>query len=227
MPTYPRDPELHKNHRARLRKKVSTGGFESLEDHELLELILFFSIPRVDTNETAHIAIKTFGSLTGVLSASPDELLGLPRIGPNSVVLLKTLQALCERYLHGYSVGGRLLTGTSDVVRLSREWYADRGNTNLLVITMDSLCRLQRTAALCVGGDVYERCVAVQREALPGAGVAVAVAYVGRDGFSSPTKEDRLFAKELAARLRRSEISLLEAVVFIGNEPIALSDYAL
>ena len=54
---------IHDGHRERLRKKFKEGN---IEDHELLELLLFFSIPRVNTNEIAHRLIEKFGSVNGV-----------------------------------------------------------------------------------------------------------------------------------------------------------------
>ncbi|MCR5635870.1 MAG: hypothetical protein K6F76_01635 [Clostridiales bacterium] len=61
-------------HRNRLRHKFELGGLEILEEHEILELLLFYCIPRRDTNKIAHDLINKFGSLTNVLNADKDEL---------------------------------------------------------------------------------------------------------------------------------------------------------
>ena len=66
--------QLHKDHRSRLRKRYEENGLDSFEDHNVLELLLFYAIPRRDTNPAAHRLISKFGSLSGVFSASVEEL---------------------------------------------------------------------------------------------------------------------------------------------------------
>ena len=59
----------HENHRARLRETFRKAGVEGMPDHNLLEFLLFYSIPRKDTNELVHRLISTFGSLNRVFDA--------------------------------------------------------------------------------------------------------------------------------------------------------------
>ncbi len=66
--------KVHSGHRKRLRDRAEKYGFDSLEDHEFLELLLFYAIPRVNTNPIAHELINRFGSLGDVLDASVEEL---------------------------------------------------------------------------------------------------------------------------------------------------------
>jgi DNA repair protein RadC len=61
-------------HRERLRARFNTGGIEAVQPHELLELILFRSLPRRDVKDLAHELIHDFGDLSAVLSAAPSEL---------------------------------------------------------------------------------------------------------------------------------------------------------
>ena len=72
---------LHAGHRKRLRDRVDNFGLDSLEDHEFLELLLFYGIPRKNTNLLAHDLLDHFGKLENVFSASVEELMecGLPR----------------------------------------------------------------------------------------------------------------------------------------------------
>ena len=65
---------LHDGHRQRMRQQFLSHGPQSMADHELLELALFYAIPRRDTNETAHRLLEQFGSLDRVLTAPEQEL---------------------------------------------------------------------------------------------------------------------------------------------------------
>ena len=67
------DKTIHNGHRHRLREKFIKHS-DSFSDHELLELLLTYAIPRVDTNKTAHKLIDAFGSLQAVISADPKVL---------------------------------------------------------------------------------------------------------------------------------------------------------
>ena len=62
----------HDGHRARLKERFDKTRLLGFADHEVLELILFHSIPRRDTNPIAHALIREFGSLRGVLMAAPE-----------------------------------------------------------------------------------------------------------------------------------------------------------
>ena len=97
---------LHDGHRARLKKRFLEYGAEGIDDVNLLELLLFFALPRVDTNETAHELLARFGTIDGVLEASADELLATPGVGENAAVLLKLIPTLEKLYLAAKNSSG-------------------------------------------------------------------------------------------------------------------------
>ena len=78
---------IHEGHRARMKKKLLENGERSLADHELLEVLLYYAIPRRDTNELAHRLLKQFGSLRGVLSAPVQELACVSGVGQQAALL--------------------------------------------------------------------------------------------------------------------------------------------
>lgn len=80
-----------------MREKLRTGGGEALVDHEVLEMLLFYSIPRVNTNETAHRLIDHFGSMAGVLAAKRHELLSVQGIGEQSADLILLMSEYYKR----------------------------------------------------------------------------------------------------------------------------------
>ncbi len=87
---------IHSGHRARLMQKFDKDA-DLLNDHELLEAVLFNIIPRVDTNPTAHRLLRAFGSLSGVFSASVNELCSVEGVGVVAARKLKLLGKLYER----------------------------------------------------------------------------------------------------------------------------------
>ena len=90
-------PSFH-GHRDRLRVRFSASGLDSFMDHEVLELLLTFCIPRKDTKPIAWALIKRFGSLSGVLDATPKELAQVQGIGGQSAVFLNLIRATMRKY---------------------------------------------------------------------------------------------------------------------------------
>ena len=91
----PEPPHYH-GHRRRLRERFLSNG-QSLPDYELLELLLFHAIPRIDVKPLAKDLIARFGSFAGVLSAPPERLAEFDELSDNVIVLLKAVRESGER----------------------------------------------------------------------------------------------------------------------------------
>lgn len=95
---------VHAGHRQRVRQRFLKTGLEHFQDHEVLEFLLFYAIPRRDVNETAHLLLNRFGSLPGVLDASEEELCEIPGVGPSVAhflnlipeILVQTARLKCQ-----------------------------------------------------------------------------------------------------------------------------------
>ncbi len=89
----------HEGHRARLRETFRQNGIEGMADHQVLELLLTYALPRVDVNPLAHRLLDRFGSLAEVLSARPDQLQQVQGIGGSAAVFLSLLGQVDRRIL--------------------------------------------------------------------------------------------------------------------------------
>lgn len=90
--------ETHVGHRERLRKRYICYGADSLVEHELLELLLFYVFPRQDTNEIAHDLINKFGDLNGVLEAPVEKLCEVYGVGKSVAEFLKYVSDVCKEH---------------------------------------------------------------------------------------------------------------------------------
>ena len=88
----------HDGHRERLRQRFIQHGLDGLPDHEVLELLLFYALPRRDTNGLARSMLKTFGSLEKVLEASISDLQQIAGIGENAAALIHLVLPIARRY---------------------------------------------------------------------------------------------------------------------------------
>lgn len=89
---------VHEGHRERLRERYRENGLDSFADHEILELLLGYSIAQKDTNPIGHELIDRFGNLQGVFEASEEALLETPEVGPRAALLMKMIPDICRRY---------------------------------------------------------------------------------------------------------------------------------
>ena len=89
---------LHEGHRERLINRFLAAP-NAMADHELLEVLLFYFFPRVDTNPIAHRLLRVFGSLDAIMKASPQELMSVDGIGKKTATSLVVLGKLLERII--------------------------------------------------------------------------------------------------------------------------------
>ena len=85
---------MHDGHRQRLKNRFREEGLDHFDEHQVLELLLFYCIPRIDTNELAHRLLERFGSLANVLEAKAEELEKVPGIGSNAATFLNLVTAV-------------------------------------------------------------------------------------------------------------------------------------
>jgi DNA repair protein RadC len=84
-------------HRERLRQRFLTGGHPSMPEYELLELVLFNAIPRIDVKPLAKQLLATFGDLNGVIAASEHRLMQVPGVTPRVHLQIRLIEAVAHR----------------------------------------------------------------------------------------------------------------------------------
>ena len=89
---------MHEKHRQRLKNRFLEEGLGSFNDHEVLELLLFYAIPRKDTNALAHNLLKHFSSLNAVFDASLQELCSVDGIGEHAATFIKMIPHFSQYY---------------------------------------------------------------------------------------------------------------------------------
>jgi len=117
---------LHSGHRERMRIRFSADGFENYRPHEVLEQVLYSVIPRANTNETAHLLIEKFGSLSGVLNALPEELMRVHGIGKRAAEFIASIRTnftakLAEFYREQGEFGVYELAFLADLTLIGRK----------------------------------------------------------------------------------------------------------
>lgn len=148
----PKKPKpIHADHRARMQARVQRDGLESLAEHEALEYLLFFAIPRKNTNPIAHALIQRFGSFCAVLEASEEELAQVEGIGPASARLIHGVLDFA-RYYGLHKRGRRVsLKQTEQAIEYVRPLFFGLQQEALYLIAMDDHCTPLRDIRVAEG----------------------------------------------------------------------------
>ena len=141
----------HANHRERVRRRFLTEGFDSLEDHVKLELLLFYAIPRRDTNPIAHNLLQRFGSISNVFEAPMKELLKVDGVGEAGAMLLKLIPNLARTYMVDKEKTPVRFHDTKSTGNYLMQRYIGLVNETLTVIALDSKGRVLYCEAVYEG----------------------------------------------------------------------------
>lgn len=143
---------LHAGHRSRVKQNVLNNGFSQLEEYQLLELLLFYSIPRNDTNDLAHKLIDEFGSLGEVLSADINLLKKLDGVGESTALMLAAMGE-AHRRANKKVVRKRVFKTTESVKELAVAALENEKTEKALLFCFGKDYRLKRQVVVCEGDE--------------------------------------------------------------------------
>ena len=206
---------IHDGHRERVRENVLKNGFEQLEDHRLLELLLFYSIPREDTNELAHRLLNEFDSLAGVVKASPKQLERVIGVGRNTAVMLSGMGELCVRVLKEGNIKKTPYLNNAELISLVKSHYISESKERFLVVCFDSGFRLKLVEFVSEGDSVkvdfdIKKLVSI---ILDCDASYVVIAHNHPDGDSFPSGADIDVTASISVMLRRIKVALFDHII--------------
>lgn len=133
----------HSGHRDRVRERFLKEGLDNFDDHNVLELLLFYSIPQKDTNEIAHNLVNTFGSISGVFDAKLEDLCKVKGITQRTAVLIKMIPQLFKKYETDKLNKDDAVLNTVDLVaEYISKFYKGVTEERLYLLCLDTNCRL-------------------------------------------------------------------------------------
>lgn len=206
---------LHINHRNRLKNRFLQEGLESFEDHQVLELALFFAIPRKDTNPIAHRLLKRFGSLAGVFNAPVSELVKVEGMGEHAAVFLKMQHGLLLKYQASFHEEKPNLSSHRECMRLVHERMKYLNHEEFHVLCLDSSMRLIKYLPLFKGtvNSATVNLREVTSKVLELDAAAIVVAHNHPSGVAYPSPEDLGVTESLLIALKYQDVELLDHMI--------------
>lgn len=211
---------MHEGHRKRLTKRFVNEGFEGFEEHEILEYILYYAIPRVDTNPIAHRLLKTFGSLSGVLEATAHDLEQVPGIGPKSAAYLCMFPEMLRAYMQSRLGKRPMLQSIQDACDYAVSLLFGKPFEQFYVIWLNTQNRVIHHEMLSEGSisesPVYINKIAAA--ALRHHAVRGIIAHNHPGGNVKPSKADLQTTQNIMKALGVLGIDLVDHIIVSDNE---------
>ncbi|MDH6229688.1 DNA repair protein RadC [Mesorhizobium soli] len=222
-PSPPREEKPHYlGHRQRLRDRFRRAGPETLSDYEILELLLFRSIPRADTKERAKALLKRFGSLAEVLGAPEHLLREVDDIGEGAALDLKIVAAAARRLARGEIKGRELLSSWSQVLEYCRGAMAFEEREQFRILFLDKKNALIADEVQQVGTvdhtPAHPR--EVVRRALELSATAIVLVHNHPSGDPTPSRADIEMTKTIIDTAKPLGIAVHDHIV-IGKKAYA------
>jgi DNA repair protein RadC len=211
-------PAGAEGHRARMRTRLLTAGPDSLNDQDLLEMLLFLALPRRDTKATARALLARFGSFANVIAAPVNDLRSVEDMKDSGPAALKLVQAAALRLARAELVDRPLLNNWDRLMAYLNAALAREQVEQFRVLFLDTRNRLLGDEAQARGTvnhtPVYPR--EVVRRALELQATALILVHNHPSGDPTPSRDDIEMTREVKQAAQALAIVLHDHVI-VGN----------
>ena len=215
---------IHAGHRERLRTRFLAEGLDSFNEINALELLLFYCVPRKDTNELAHRLIHYFGSYVSVLNASYDELKKVDGVSDNIATYLTLQGAAVRYYLLNRKQDGVVLKTMQECGRFLQPYFVGKQNETVFLLCLDAKCKV-----LCCRevseGSVNAASVSMRKivdAAISSNATTVVLAHNHPSGLAVPSQDDIITTQHVAKALEAVDVILADHLVMADDEFVSM-----
>lgn len=215
--TKEQSPNIHKGHRQRLKDRVREGGLKALKEHEVLELLLTYTIPQKDTNELAHQLLKTYGNINAVINAGYKNLLKNKGIGDETALFFSVLNDFYSLYRkNADSTQQIFLRTTQDCVNYFRTHHLIGNKEAMYLVCLNNMSKYIKEIELGGNSDVEIlfniKDIAAQ---LMDSNIAnVVMFHTHPAGNTNPSKADIIATKDVLNVCGMLKINLCDHIIF-------------
>lgn len=215
---------IHTDHRQRVKNRFLKEGLENFDDLHILELMLFYCVPRRDTNVLAHNLLNRFGTLPKVMDATPEQLKQVDGIGEGAATFVKFLREFARVCEIRRNQDVQIINSHADIQRCLLSVLNHQRNETVYILCMDA-----KRKVLCIEkvgeGSVNSANVPVRRIveiALAYNATSVILAHNHPGGLAIPSPDDVTATQYVARALRAVEVELADHVVVADGDCISL-----
>lgn len=215
----------HSGHRDRLRKKFLDNSFDGLEMHEILELMLYYGIPRKDTNPIAHKLIDSFGSISAVFDAPIDKLKE-QGISENCAIYLKLIPQICRLYMDDKHNNTDKIIDVENAGEKLKHKFVGRDYEAVVLLLLDSKHKEVFCGVVSKGSvsacEVYVRKI-IELAVMYNAKFAV-LAHNHPSGLALPSNDDIYTTGKVFQALKLIQVALIDHVIVADDDYVSLRE---
>ena len=216
---------IHTDHRRRVKNRFRNEGLDHFEELHALELLLFYGLPREDTNPIAHDLLNKFGSLRNVLEAPVEQLMTVHKIGEHAAILLSLVKGIARKYMISGDSEAPLNTMADCGTYLVNRFLGRRDEVVML------LCLDAKRAPLCCRivseGSVNAAEISTRKvveAALAVNATSVILAHNHPSGIAVPSMQDIVTTRRMGAALSAVDIILEDHFVVADQDYVSLRE---
>ncbi|MDE6596989.1 MAG: hypothetical protein K2K44_13395, partial [Oscillospiraceae bacterium] len=217
---------VHDGHRERMRKRFrETGSFEGYSDHEIIEMLLFYTHTSRNTNDIAHELMERFGSIAGILEANYDDLTKVNYITENAAMLFKMIPKFLPIYYNSKN-NGMIYNDSQKLIDLFEPYFVGLAHEEFRAAYFDNKLALIKNVALD-SGDTSSSSVNIRKLveiALRENAATIAIAHNHPKTSSKPSTADINTTKEIIDVLRPMKIDFLDHIIVGEDSTISLRE---
>lgn len=208
---------MHEGHRERLRERYICSGIDGFADHEVLELLLTYAIPRRNTNDIAHDLLACFGSLNAVFSAEVAELTTVRGVGESTAVFLHLLSDCARLHARQAKKDNERSRLASPVIAaaFALDLLGGERYESVYVVSLDKNMRLLHAERVLSGtlteAPLYPR--RIVESALMHRAHAVLLLHNHPSGDPSPSESDARATEAVKVALNSIDIRLFDHII--------------
>ncbi len=220
---------VHSGHRQRLKDQFLTHGMDPIHDVNVLELVLFYAIPRQDTNPIAHRLLNTFGSLSAVFDATPEELMERGGLSKNAATLIKLIPATARRQQLSRNYCHQLLDTTQKCGDYLVPFFFGATQEEVYLLGLDAKCKVLGCVKLSTG-SVNSAGLSIRKVvecALNMKASSVVLAHNHTSGIAVPSQEDIRTTQSVSHALDLVGVYLADHVVVADEDYVSMAESGL
>ena len=214
-------------HRERLRKRYMKSGFDRMPDEQVLELLLFYALPRCDTAAVAKRLLDAFGSLSNVLSAPTDSLTTVEGIGESAALLLSMISPLAKRVMLEPSKPGMVLRSLQECAVFLIPYFHGSKTEKVHLLCMDAKCMVL-SCHLLEEGSTNSTNFSIRKavqHALNNHATSVILSHNHPCGILNVSEADIETTRQFRDALAAVDIHLADHIIISGGNYFSMAEH--